>query len=66
MPQVHPRAGQNMPANTRVWNASALLPDRVVSDRLPAIRSVMQRTSNARGWNPIWGMWKNFLDKSMA
>lgn len=55
-----------MPANTRVWNASAQLPDRVVSDGLPAIRSVMQRTSNARGWDPIWGMWKNFLDKSMA
>lgn len=36
------------------------------SDRLPAISSVMQRITNTRGWVPIWGMWSNFLDKSLA
>jgi hypothetical protein len=36
------------------------------SDRLPAISSVMQRIATARGWVPIWGMWSNFIDQSLA
>ncbi|KAF2624697.1 HET-domain-containing protein [Macroventuria anomochaeta] len=36
------------------------------SDRLPAIHSVMQRIASARGWVPIWGMWKDSLSESLA